>query len=46
VVRNYQNAIKQVGGEVLWESNRETTLKLVKKGHRVLEPGQRVRQGG
>jgi len=32
VVRNYQNAIKQVGGEVLWESNRETTLKLVKKG--------------
>jgi outer membrane protein OmpA-like peptidoglycan-associated protein len=31
VVRNYQNAIKQVGGVVLWETNRETTLKLAKK---------------
>ncbi|MGC4119995.1 MAG: OmpA family protein [Myxococcales bacterium] len=32
VVRNYQNAVKAVGGTVLWESNRETSLKVTSKG--------------
>lgn len=32
VVRNYQNAIKQIGGEVLWENHHETSLKAVQKG--------------
>lgn len=30
VVRNYQNALKAIGGKVLWESKNETTLQHVK----------------
>lgn len=32
VVRNYQNALKAIGGKVLWESKNETTLQHVKDG--------------
>ena len=33
IIRNYQNAATQIGGEVLYDNTYQTTLRIVKNGH-------------